>query len=77
MTRFTHENFYIIESLIGIISIGCILAVCIRDSLRSRDRSKRLSAAIEDSHRQLQAENLNREEVSKAMAIIRRRLRKK
>ena len=76
MTRFLYENFYIIQGTVGLLSIGSIVAVCLNDIRKSNLASKNLANAIEASHRQLQAENLNREEVSKAMAIIRRRLRK-
>lgn len=76
MQHYLYMNFYIVEGVVGLRSIGAIVANCINDIQRSVKHSKELATAIERSHR-LDAEELNRAEVEKKIKAMQERMSKR
>ena len=70
MQKFLHENFYVIETLAGLIPASAILAYCYFDIRRANKNSQELAAAIEASHR-LTAEGMSREDVKRKIKMMR------
>ena len=69
MQKFLYENFYLIQGFVGVVSIGAIVAECVRDVRRSEKESRELNKTIEASHR-LTAEGMGRDDVKRKIKMM-------
>ncbi len=58
MSEFCYNNFYLVETLAGLIPITAILVHCFNSAKKAEKKHQAIEAAIEYSHR-LEADELN------------------